>query len=173
MHKVINGTKISFYDDSDNETMYIDYSSDECVWYFNSSEVATITEDSALFEPIKNIMLQQYEFDNNEVLHSYKDDNKLVWYSDCYYNPDDEWSINSVSCLAIEFIDGVYKLKCTKPLDEIIDRKNKTHGICFSPGGNGRYAKNIKTGKTLQDEFVINVYQKLLEKEKVKGLHRK
>ena len=172
MHKVINGTKISFYDDSDNETMYIDYSSDECVWYFNSSEVATITEDSALFEPIKNIMLQQYEFDNNEVLYSYKDDNKLVWYSDCYYNPDDEWSINSVSYLVIEFIDGVYKLKCTKPLDEIIDRKNKSHVIGFSPLGNGRYAKNIETGLTLQDDFVQQVYQKLLKNEKVRKLHK-
>ena len=172
MHKVINGTKISFYDDSDNETMYIDYSSDECVWYFNSSEVATITEDSALFEPIKNIMLQQYEFDNNEVLHSYKDDNKLVWYSDCYYNPDDEWSINSVSYLTIEFIDGVYKLKCTKPLDEIIDRKNKSYVIGFSPLGNGRYAKNIETGLTLQDDFVLQVYQKLLKNEKIRKLHK-
>ena len=172
MHKVINGTKISFYDDSDNETMYIDYSSDECVWYFNSSEVATITEDSALFEPIKNIMLQQYEFDNNEVLHSYKDDNKLVWYSDCYYNPDDEWSINSVSYLTIEFIDGVYKLKCTKPLDEIIDRKNKSYVIGFSPLGNGRYAKNIETGLTLQDDFVQQVYQKLLKNEKIRKLHK-
>ena len=173
MHKVINGTKISFYDDSDNEIMYIDYPSDECIWYFNSSEVAIITEDSVLFEPIKSIMSQQYEFDNNEVLHSSKDDNKLVWYSDCYYNPSDEWSINSVSYLTIEFIDGIFKIKCTKLLDKMINRKYKSHVIAFSPLGNGKYTRNIKTGSTLQDEFVINVYQKLLQREKVKELHRK
>ena len=172
MHKVINGTKISFYDENDNEIMYIDYPSDECIWYFNSSEVVTIAEDSLLFEPIKNIMSQQYEFDDNEVLHSYKDDNKLVWYSDCYYNPDDEWSKKSVSYLTTEFIDGVYKLKCTKPLDEIIDRKNKSHVIVFSPLGNGRYAKNIETGLTLQDDFVQQIYQKLLKNEKVRKLHK-
>ena len=172
MYKVINGTKISFYDDSDNETMYIDYPSDECVWYFNSSEVATITEDSALFEPIKNIMLQQYEFDNNEVLHNYKNDNKLVWYSDCYYNPDDEWSRNSVSYLTIDYVDGVFKLKCTKPLDEMIDRKVKTHIIGFSPLGNGKQAINIKTGLTLQDDFVLMIYQELLKKGKVKELNK-
>lgn len=171
MHKVINGTKISFYDDSGNEIMYIDYLSDECIWYFNSSEVATIAKDSVLFEPIKNIMLQQYEFDNNKVLHSYKDDNKLVWYSDCYYNPDDEWSIKNVSYLTIEYVDGVFKLKCIKPLDEIIDRKNKSHVIGFSPAGNGKYTRNVKTRLTLQDDFVINVYHELLKREKVKELH--
>lgn len=101
MHKVINGTKISFLDNSDNEIMYIDYPTDECIWYFSSSDVVTITKDMDLFELLKKLMSQQYEFDNNEVLKSYKDDNVLVWYSDCYYNPDDEWSINSVSYLTI------------------------------------------------------------------------
>ena len=172
MHKVINGTKISFLDNSDNEIMYIDYPTDECIWYFSSSDVVTITKDMDLFELLKKLMSQQYEFDNNEVLKRYKDDNVLVWYSDCYYNPDDEWSINSVSYLTIEYVDGVFKLKCTKPLDEIIDRKNKSHVIGFSPLGNGRYVKNIETGLTLQDDFVQQVYQKLLKNEKVKKLHK-
>ena len=172
MHKAVNGSKISFFDNSDNEIMYIDYSTDECIWYFNSSEVITITKDMDLFELLRTLMLQQYEFDNTEVLHNHKDNNNLVWYSDCYYNPDDEWSIKNVSYLTIEYVDGVFKLKCTKPLDEIINRKSKSHIIGFSPLGNGRYAKNIKTGLTLQDDFVQNVYQKLLKKEKVKGLYK-
>ena len=172
MHKVVNETKISFFDNDDNEIMYIDYPTDECIWYFNNSEVITITEDMELFELLKALMSQQYEFDKNEILHSCKNNNKLVWYSDCYYNLDDEWSINSVSYLTMEFIDGIYKLKCTKPLDEIIDRKNKSHVIGFSPLGNGRYAKNIETGLTLQDNFVQQVYQKLLKNEKVRKLHK-
>lgn len=43
MKKIINNNKISFYDENDNEIMYIDYSIDECVWYFNINEVVVIT----------------------------------------------------------------------------------------------------------------------------------
>ena len=172
MHKVVNETKVSFFDNSDNEIMYIDYPTDECIWYFNNSEVITITKDMELFELLKALMSQQYEIDKNEILYSYKNNNKMIWYSDCYYNPDDEWSINSVSYLTIEYVNGVYKMKCTKPLDEIIDRKNKSHVIVFSPLGNGRYAKNIETGLTLQDDFVQQVYQKLLKNEKVRKLQK-
>ena len=103
--------------------MYIDYPTDECIWYFNNSEVITITKDMELFELLKSIISQQYEFNEDEILKSYKNDNKLIWYSDCYYNPDDEWSRNSVSYLKIEYIDCVFKLKCTKPLDSMINRK--------------------------------------------------
>lgn len=173
MYKVVSGTKISFFDDNDDEMMYIDYSTDECIWFFRDSEQIIITENEELFKLLKRIISQQYKFNDNSLLKSYKDNNKLVWYSDCYYNPDDEWSRNSVSYLTIEYTNGVFKIKCTKPLDEMIDRKDKSHVIGFSPLGNGKYTKNIKTGLTFQDEFVINVYQKLLQKEKVKGLHIK
>lgn len=173
MKKVINGSSIEFWNEEKNEkVMYIDYSTDECAWYFHDSSEITITKDMELFELLKALMSQQYEIDKNEILYSYKNNNKMIWYSDCYYNPDDEWSINSVSYLTIEYVNGVYKMKCTKPLDEIIDRKNKSHVIVFSPLGNGRYAKNIETGLTLQDDFVQQVYQKLLKNEKVRKLQK-
>ena len=173
MHKVVNETKISFYDNSNNEIMYIDYPTDECIWYFGSSDVITITKDMYLFELLKSIMSQQYKFNEDEILKSCKSNNKLIWYSDCYYNPDDEWSRNRVSYLTIEYIDGDFKLKCTKPLDNMIDRKEKSHVIAFSPLGNGKYTKNIESGLTLQDDFLIMVYQELLKREKVKELRRK
>ena len=173
MHKVVDGTRIVFLDDNNNEIMYIDYPTDECFWFFYNSEVITITENDELFPLLKSIIEQEYEFNSCSVMKNYKDNNKLVWYSDCYYDPDEEWSVKSVSYLTIEYIDGVFKLKCTKPLDEIINRKNKTHVIAFSPLGNGEYAKNVKTGLTLQDEFVLNVYKKLLTKEKVRELQMK
>ena len=172
MDLVVNKTKISFYDNDNNEIMSVDYPTDECIWYFGNSDVITITKNMDLFGPLKNIMSQQYEFYNDEVLKSYKDNNSLVWYSDCYYNPDDEWSRNSVSYLTIDYVDGVFKLKCTKPLDEMIDRKVKTHIIGFSPLGNGKQAINIKTGLTLQDDFVLMIYQELLKKGKVKELNK-
>lgn len=174
MRKIINGSRIEFINVDTNEmVMYIDYPTDECIWYFNNSELITITKDMDLFELLKNIISQQYKFNENEILKSYKSDNKLIWYSDCYFNPDDEWSRNSVSYLTIEYIDGVFKLKCTKPLDNMIDRKEKSHVIAFSSLGNGKYTKNIESGLTLQDDFVIMVYQKLLKREKVKELRRK
>lgn len=173
MRKIINGSRIEFINIDTNEmVMYIDYPIDECIWYFNNSELITITKDMDLFELLKNIISQQYKFNEDEILKSYKSDNKLIWYSDCYFNPDDEWSRNSVSYLTIEYIDGVFKLKCTKPLDNMIDRKEKSHVIAFSPLGNGKYTKNIESGLTLQDDFVIMVYQKLLKREKVKELRR-
>ena len=173
MMKIINGSRIEFWNEETNEmTMYIDFPTDECIWYFYNSEVITITRDMELFELLKNIMSQEYEFSNNEGLTSYKDNNCLVWFSDCYYNPDDEWSRNSVSYLTIEFVDDIFKLKCIKPLDSMIDRATKSHVIVFSPLGNGKYARNIKSGLMLQDDFVQMVYQQLLKKEKVKKLHR-
>lgn len=106
-------------------------------------------------------MEQQYEFNNNKMLKSSKDNNSLVWYSDCYYNLDDEWNRNSVSYLTIEYENGIFKLKYIKSLDNMIDRKDKSHVIGFSPLGNGKYVRNIKTGSTLQNDFVLMVYQEL------------
>ena len=144
MDEKVVGNRIEFW--NENEVMmYIDYLNDECVWYFNNGDEITISEDSLLFEPLRKIMLQKYEFDN-EVLNCSKTDNKLLWYSDCYYNPEDFWSRESVSYLTIEAIDNTFKLKCTKPLDENVNRNNKSHVIAFSPLGNGRYAKNINSG---------------------------
>ena len=171
MYKEVTDTKISFYDDSNNEIMYIDYSIDECIWYFKNNRII-IKDTDELFEPLKAIFLNQYEFNDNEILKSYKNSNELVWYSDCYYNPDDEWSRNSVSYLKILLSNNEFQLQCIKPLDNIVDRKDKSHIICFSPLGNGKYARNIETGLTLQDDFVINVYQKLLRKDKVKDLRK-
>ena len=173
MHKVVTETKISFYDEDNNEIMHIDYSTDECIWFFRNSDVITITKDMELFGLLKSIMQQQYEFGDSEVLRSYKNDNKLVWYSDCYYNPDNEWSRNSVSYLTIEYLDDIITLKCTKPLDSIINKTNSSHVIAFSPLGNGKQAINIKSGLTLQDDFILKVYQKLLKKGKVKKIGQK
>ena len=174
MKKTINGSRIEFWNESTNEiVMYIDYPTDECIWYFKDSNEIIITDDMEIFEPLKQLMSQQYIFNEDEILKSYKNNNKLVWYSDCYYNPDDEWSRNNVSYLTIIYENNTIKLKCIKPLDEIIERETKSHVIGFSPLGNGKYTKNVKTGMTLQDDFVINVYQELIKKKKIKELHKK
>ena len=173
MKKVINGSKIEFWNVETNEiVMYIDYPTDECIWYFIDGREITLTEDMELFEPIKELMSQQYTIYDNGVLKSYKDKDKLVWFSDCYYDPDDKWSRNSVSFVTIVYDENVIRLNCIKPLDKMIKRKDKSHVIVFSPLGNGKSTQNVNSGMTLQDDFVIKVYQQLLKKEKVKELHK-
>lgn len=110
MKKIINGSRVSFCDNINNGIMYIDYPTDECIWCFNSNNVIIVNEDMELFECLMYLMKQQYTFSNNEILRSYKEDNTIVWYSDCYYNPDDDWSIKSVSYLTIEYIDNTFKV---------------------------------------------------------------
>ena len=166
MKKIIIDKTIYFYDDNNKEIMYIDYSSDECIWFFHSKSIINVTEDMELYSLLDNFMNNYYEF-SDDVLLNYKDKNHLIWYSDCYYNPDDEWSIASVSCLNIERNDFCFRIKCTKKLDEIIDRSHKNFVICFSPAGNGKYSKNLNTALTLQDDFVTHIYQPLLNKNKV------
>lgn len=166
MQTVINKKTIYFYDNENREIMYIDYSTDECIWYFYSNDIITITKDMEFYNILNNFMNQDYLF-SDELLPNYKDNNKLIWHSDCYYNPDDKWSVSSVSCLNIERNNNEFKIWCTKKLDEIIDRPHKSYGICFSPLGNGKYSKNLNTGLTLQDDFLILVYQPLLNKTKV------
>ena len=148
MKKIIREKTIYFYDENDNEIMYMDHSTDECIWFFNSEQKITLNSFS------------------NDELENYKDKKTLIWYSDCYYNPDDEWSLASVSCLHIEKEENAIVVWPTKKLDEIISRNNKTYGICFSPAGNGKYSRNQETGTYLQDDFVTMVYQKLLERNK-------
>ena len=165
MKKVITEKTIYFYDDENHEIMYIDYSTDECIWYFYSNDVITINKDMEFYNILDNFMNEKYLF-SEELLPDYRDYNRLTWYSDCYYNPDDEWSIANVSCLNIQRNKDEFKIWCTKKLDEIIDRPHKSYGICFSTLENGKYSKNLKTGLTLQDDFVIMVYQQLLNKNK-------
>ena len=174
MKKVISGSKIEFWNVETNEiVMYIDYLADECIWYFKDGSEITLTEGMELFEPIKELMLQQYTICDSGVLISYKDKDKLVWFSDCYYDPDDKWSRNSVSYLTIVYESNIIRLNCIKPLDKMLERKDKSHVIVFSPLGNGKSTKNVNSGMTLQDDFVTKVYQELLKKEKVKELHKK
>ena len=166
MKKVINDKTIYFYDENDNEIMYIDHSTDECIWFFQTDSVISIEEDTELYCLLESFMQSTYDF-SNDTLKCVKDENNLVWYSDCYYNPDDDWSIASVSVLNIKRDESGFKVWCTKKLDELINRNSKTYGICFSPAGNGKYSRNLSTGLTLQDDFVTHIYQPLLNKNKV------
>lgn len=166
MKEVIEGKKILFYDENGNEKMCIDYPCDECTWYFSSNEVLTITPDMHLYHALLKLMQNDYHFEENTKLKDYKDDTYLRWFSDCSYNPDDDWSCAEVSYLNISFEDEVFKVWCVKPLDKLVNRPRKFHLIAFSPLGNGKFSMNEKTGQTFQTEFVTDVYYELLNASK-------
>ena len=113
MKKIVSHKTIHFYDDENNEIMYIDHSTDECIWYFYSDNIINVTADMELYNLLYIFMNNYYDF-GDEILQNYKDSNKLIWHSDCYYNPDDKWSIASVSCLNIERNDNCFKIWCNK-----------------------------------------------------------
>lgn len=168
MQKIIKDSNIYFYDNN-NIIMSMGFQFDEFIWTFYNNKVISITRDSEMFDLLKYIMKNDYIFENSD-LKCTKDAKELIWYSDCYYNPDDEFSKKSVSYLTIKYENDEFNIWCTKPLDMIVDRKQKLHVIAFSSAGNGRYSKNTETESTLQDDIIINVYNKLLEKNKCKRL---
>ena len=170
MKKLIEDDIVKFYNKK-TEIMSIRFSIDDCIWYFNSDDVITITKGMELYDALDNFMQQNYIF-GEDVLKNKKESNKLTWYSDCYYNPEDEWSLDSVSCLHIEKEDNSFKIWCTKKIYEKYNRENKSYGICFSPCSNGKYSKNINTGSTLQNDFITMIYQPLLEKDKDKDVSK-
>ena len=85
MKKIVSHKTIYFYDDENNEIMYIDHSTDECIWYFHSDNIINVTADMELYNLLYIFMNNYYDF-GDEILPSYKDSNKLICHSDCYYN---------------------------------------------------------------------------------------
>ena len=47
--------------------MYIDYSTDECIWYFYSDNVIEVSEDMELYNSLNNFMNNDYSF-NDDIL---------------------------------------------------------------------------------------------------------
>lgn len=167
MTKEIRGKAIYFYDEDGTELMHMDFSTDECIWFFESNKKIKVTPDMELHSLLTDFMNNDYLFYQSH-LQSSKNGDSLAWFSDCYYNPDDEWSVASVSCLHIQECNGSFDIWCTKELDNMIDRADKSHCICFSPCGNGIYNKNLNTGSTLQSDFVTHIYQPLMFRAKQK-----
>ena len=172
MKKVINDRDIEFYDDTTDELiMHMSIIGADFIWSFESNDPITITEDMELYKPLKQLMSNDYEFSSEEALLCYKDDNKLIWYSDCYYNPDNEFDKKRVSYLTVIRKENSFQIRCTNPLRD--EGKRCPLVVGFSPSGNGRYALNVKRDSSilgLQSDFVKYVYLNLMKQEKVKKI---
>lgn len=161
MRKEIKNKNIIFYDDTDKELMRMGYVGADFVWSFSTNDTIRIGETNDLYKGLEYIMKQDYDF-NSEELKCFKDDKKLIWYSDCAYNPNKPDELKSISYLTVEKDEESFKISCTKPIDRIIKRTNSFHAIGFGPLGNGRYARNSDNGKNFQDEIVDHLYLNLI-----------
>ncbi len=132
----------------------------DLVWLFYTSDVITITSDMELYDPLKKLMDQEYEFNDGDDLPYSKTPDKLVWYSDLGYRADED----EISCLTIERKGESFELICRKQLFEELGIKNRMQTIAFRPAGNGYWTKNNRTGLTLQTDFGIMILNPLLEK---------
>ena len=46
MKKVIKGSSVFFYNELEEELMYLDHSTDECIWFFNSEKIIKVAENA-------------------------------------------------------------------------------------------------------------------------------
>lgn len=161
MIKQIYESRISFYDDINNEIMYMDKLGGELIWHFNDNNIK-VTQNNDLYPLLLKIMKQDYSFFNQDFPY-YKDNTKLVWYSDQYYNPDDIFSKSNICSLTIESYDEYFLLKCKRELDEMIGRNVTNYCVAFSPSGHGVNTLNKNNGLSFQDDIVLIIYQSLLK----------
>ena len=133
-------------------------------FYTKNKVIITKEIDEYLYLNIKELLENNYYFRHSNL--SYQTDNKIVWFSDCYCNIEDEEERESVSRLIIERIDNQIELSYENPFYEKYNI-NRDGVIAFSPAGNGFYSRNEKTGLTFQDD-VIWAFYKTLVKESVK-----
>lgn len=170
MEKIMTEDKIKFYD-GEKEILSLGFIADEFILTINTDGIIEINENEELYEYLNDIFMQNYDFGEN-FLNDNKTEQELIWHSDGYYNPDDIWSIKALNCLHITFNGEKYNMWCENEIDKQFNRKRSQYYISFSPAGNGKYAKNTNTGCSLQDDFVVDLYQKLFQKKSVKKLSK-
>ena len=120
--------------------------------------------DECLYFNLKSLLENSCFFRYSDL--SYQTDNKIVWFSVCYCDIEDEEERSTISRLIIENVDNKIQISFVNPFYEKynIDRDGV---IAFSPAGNGFYSRNKKTGLTFQDD-VVSIFYKILVKDYVK-----
>lgn len=155
-----------FYKDATDLIMEMKFVADEFCFVVHTDKKIVLTKDNIdknFYSLLENFMKNKYQFGDTK---SFKNDNHLKWYSDCYWDIENDPNLSRVSYLEIISNSDAIEIEAHNN-----SRYMKTNSscICFSPAGNGQYAVNEETGTYLQNDLVINVYQKykLINKENV------
>ena len=61
MKKVIKGNCVFFYNELEEELMYLDHSTDECIWFFNSEKTIKITKDINIIKAYMQIVTKSFD----------------------------------------------------------------------------------------------------------------
>ena len=84
MQKKVNGTKVSFNDDNNNEILYFDYMGDEFVLVMNTDKAIEIDENSEMYERLTNLFFQKYDF-GDYILGDNKTNSQLVCHNGTFF----------------------------------------------------------------------------------------
>ena len=128
-------------------------------FYTKNKVIITKELDECLYFNLKELLENNYYFYHNDL--SYQEENKIVWFSDCYCNIEDEEERSRIGRLIIEKINNQIELSYENPFYEKYNIK-RDGVIAFSPAGNGFYSRNEKTGLTFQDDVVWTFHRTLL-----------
>lgn len=155
-----------FYKDATDLIMEMKFVADEFCFVVHTDKKIVLTKDNIdknFYSLLENFMKNKYKFGDTK---SFKNDNYLKWYSDCYWDIENDPNLSRVSYLEIISNSDAIEIQAHNTSRYI---KTNSSCICFSPAGNGQYVVNEETGAYLQNDLVINVYQKykLINKENV------
>lgn len=114
--------------------------------------------DEFLFMNLKQLLENEYVFDNTGL--SYKNGNKIVWFSDQCCDIEVEDETNKISRLILEMINEQIFISTYNPFFDKYNIKRRI--VSFSPCFNGFYSKNINTGLCFQDDISIAFYKTLI-----------
>ena len=152
-----------FYDENSNEVMSIGFPGSDCWWFFKSATPVVITKDMELYDLLINFMSQSYGIPKEQAFVAKKTEDTLIWYSDCYCEPDNPNSVESVGRLAVNVFEDVIILQCFNDLFDKRGLINQMRGVGFGCCGNGaRLARNKNTGMQLGDDFIQLINNPLL-----------
>jgi len=150
--KHIENESIEIFDDG-NKLIEMKFVADEFVIVIHSCKPIIISRENCdlFYYMLLELMRNEYEFGN---VYSKKTEESLVWFSDQYCDLEDENAVDRVPRLIIKRIDGNFALYATNPYCINNNFTKNNHVIVFSPSNNGYYSKNLKTNRSLQDDFV-------------------
>lgn len=157
----INNNIIELLNDNEEVILEQNFLADEFIWTIRTSKPIILTRDGneTFYDGLNEIMDNNYIFQLD--IPSKKLRNRLVWLSDQYCDLEDKKSLKRINRLMIDRIEDKIIISVYNPLLEELEIKKDVNVIAFSPLCNGYFSRNINTGTTLQDDFVM-LYQKLL-----------
>jgi len=151
-----NSNELHFYKDGLDLIMEMKFVADEFCFVIYTDKKIVLTKDNIderFYSIIKSFMNNKYKFGDTK---SFKTDTYLKWYSDCFWDIENDSNLSYISYLEIIANDESVEIQAHNNSKYF---KTKDTYICFSPAGNGQYAINEETNTNLQDDFVINIYQ--------------